>query len=145
MTMVAADCVRQILDVGKLVACRSFLKVGGKLIELICLRGISLGGGRLGGGLQVLRDLLRDLLILCRVLLLELLQGVQYLCKRRNLVAVLRDRRRTRGTGAGNRAADEFLDREVGDIGKRVYIHIRLIGTPVVQLKLFKADRAAPA
>ena len=42
MMVMAADCLRKILDVGKLAALRSVRKVIGKLIELARRPGISL-------------------------------------------------------------------------------------------------------
>lgn len=75
MVMMMAACgLRQILEIGHLAALRGCREVCCKLTELIRCRRIAVCLGRLGGALQVLRDLLGDLLILRWIRLLELLE-----------------------------------------------------------------------
>ena len=89
MVMASTDRFRQILHIGELAAARRVVKVGGKLVELVGRGCISLRLGGLGGDLEVGSDLLRDLLILRRVGLLQLLERGQHLGKRRKTALVL--------------------------------------------------------
>ena len=72
----------QILDVGELAALRRVGEVRRKLVELIRGCSVAIQGSGLSGILQVGGDLLRDLLILDRVRLLDLLECAQQLCER---------------------------------------------------------------
>jgi len=88
MMVMAAESLRQILDVWKLPILRGARKIAGQLVQLVGRRRISLRLGGLGGALQIGRDLLGDLLILTRVRLLKLLQRVHHLDERRKLPLV---------------------------------------------------------
>src|ERR1039457_4693946 len=90
MVVAARNRLRQILHVGKLSALRGGGEVRSQLVELGRGRRVAVGGGGLGGALQVGRDLLRDLLVFRGVGLLKLLQGTQQLGKGRKLVGILR-------------------------------------------------------
>ena len=75
----ATDRISQILDVRKLAAGGGVGEVRRKLAELGRRCRIAVLLGSLGGGLQVCRNLLRDLLILGGVGLLKLLERRQQL------------------------------------------------------------------
>jgi hypothetical protein len=83
-----ADRRRKILDIGELAALRGIGEVRRKLGELSRRCGIAVRRSGLGSGLQVRRDLLRDLLILGWVRLLQLLKGAQQLSEGRKLAVV---------------------------------------------------------
>ena len=68
-----ANCIRQILDVRKLVVLRCIGEVRRKLIQLVRRRRVSVLLSGLGGVLQIGGDLLGDLLVLGRIRLLKLL------------------------------------------------------------------------
>lgn len=74
MANASAHRLCQILDVRKVAARRGIAEVRREGVELRRRRGIAVCRGSLGGGLQVRRNLLRDLLIFGRVRLLELLE-----------------------------------------------------------------------
>ena len=74
MPMPPAHGLRQVLDIGKRIVLGSIGKVRGELVQLGGQFGVAVGGGRLGGALEVRRDLRRDLLILGGVRLLQLLE-----------------------------------------------------------------------
>lgn len=86
---VAANCLREIRDVGELAAGRGVGEIRGECGELgrrgripVVLRG-------LGGGFQIRGDLLRNLRVLGWIRLLNLLERAQQLRERRKLAAVL--------------------------------------------------------
>jgi hypothetical protein len=79
---------RQILQIGKLPGTGGVGEIGSELAKLVGLRRITVCLRRLRGTLQIRRDLLRQLLIFRRVLLLHLLQGAHQLRKRRQLTAI---------------------------------------------------------
>lgn len=88
MTTIATHGFGQILDARELAGLRRRSEVRRELAELFRRRRITVGGGSLGGCLQVHGDLLGDLLVLARVRLLKLLQRAQHLGERRKLVAI---------------------------------------------------------
>lgn len=89
----AGDCLSQIAKVRKLAALRRVREVGCQLIKLASPRGIAVGLVRLRGGLEIGRDLLGELCVLGRILLLELLKLTQDLCEGRELrILILRER-----------------------------------------------------
>jgi hypothetical protein len=81
--------LRQILDIRKLAAFGGVAEIRGEFIELSGGCGVSVDDGGLRGAFQVGRDLLRHLLILCRIGLLKLLQLAEHLRKRRERAAIL--------------------------------------------------------
>ena len=93
--------LRQTLDVGKVAALRRLRKVGGELAELGGSSGIALRLGRLGGVLQLGRNLLCHLFVLTWVRLLKLLEFADHLSEGRQPAAVCRlcDRRYAVGFG----------------------------------------------
>lgn len=68
-----ANCIRQILDVRKLVVLRCIGEVRRKLVQLVRRRRVSVLLSGLGRVLQIGSDLLGDLLVLGRIRLLKLL------------------------------------------------------------------------
>jgi len=88
MVTMTAGGLRQILDVGKLAALRGARKIVRKLGELVCRRRIALRRGGLGGGFQIRRDLLGNLLVLGRVRLLKLLEHAHQLGEGRKLAVI---------------------------------------------------------
>lgn len=86
---VAANCLREIRDVGELAAGRGVGEVGGECGELARRRGIAVRLCGLGGGLQIRGNLLGNLRVLGRIRLLKLLERAQQLGERRKLAAVL--------------------------------------------------------
>jgi len=88
MMMVTAQSLRQILHIWKLAVLRSARKVAGQLVQLVGRVGISIRLRGLGGGLQIRRDLLSDLLVLTRIRLLKLLERAHDLDEWRKLTIV---------------------------------------------------------
>ena len=86
--MSAPENLSQILKIGQLAGAGSRGKIGCELIQLGGGRGISARRRRLSGVLQVGSDLLRDLLILCGVRLLKLLERACKLSKGRELANI---------------------------------------------------------
>lgn len=142
MMMVAADRLRQVLDIGELAALGGVLEVGGELVKLGSRRRIAVRCGGLGGALQIGGDLLRDLLILGRIRLLELLESAHQLSEGGKLAIVGLLRRRqlidaaqtvvgvaSRQAGVLQHAAEDRLQVAVRE---RVYgtgAHALVIGT----------------
>src|ERR1035438_2650138 len=100
VVMMTADRLRQILHIGELAALGGARKVVGKLRELGRRRGIAGRRSVLRGCLEVGSDLRRDLLVLGRVRLLQLLKLTHQLSEGRKLAVVWRLRDRRRRTGA---------------------------------------------
>ena len=116
MVVKPAQGLGQAADARQLAARGSVLEVGGKRAKLRCSGGITLRLGRLRGGLQVRGDLLRDLLILGRVLLLQLLERAHQLGKGRKLLAIGWDgqRRCAAGSRTGSRVGRTRRANRVG-------------------------------
>jgi len=145
MVVMPAESLDQIADVRHLTGGGGGLEVGGKRAKLRCRSGVALRLGRLRGGLKVGGDLLCDLLVLGRVLLLQLLERTHQLSEGRKLLAVgwhgqrrcaaaCRARSRTGRAGRASRvgaAEGARKDRlQVGlGVRKSVHVHILLIGT----------------
>ena len=81
VVVMAAESFGQILNTGKLAATGSIGEVRPELVQFVGRIGVSLGLRRLCGVMQVRRDMLGDLLILRRVVLLKLLERAQRLGK----------------------------------------------------------------
>jgi len=89
MVMVAAaNGLGQIPHIGQLAVLRGVREISRKLAELIRLRGIAFGLSRLGGALQVGRDLLGNLRVLGRIRLLKLLKRAHQLSKGREIAVI---------------------------------------------------------
>ena len=86
MMPAAPDSLREILHIRQLPAGRRILKVRRKLVQFAGQRRIAARCCRLRRRLQIIRNLQRDLLILRRICLLQLLQTAEDLRKRRELV-----------------------------------------------------------
>ena len=86
--MVPADGLRQVLDVGKLAGLAGVAEVGSQRGELAGGVAVSIRRGGCGSVVQIGRNLRRDLFVLGRVGLLELLQRAHQFGKRRKLAAV---------------------------------------------------------
>ena len=85
----AADCLRQVLDFGKLPTGRGIREIRRKLVQFA-------GGGRIAAGLRAFcrglkvgGDLRSDLLVLSGVRLLQILEFSDHLRERRKLAGVL--------------------------------------------------------
>lgn len=74
MMVMASDRLCQILNIGELAALGCAREIGRNTVELVRGCRITFGLCRLGGLLQIGRDLLRDLLILRWIRLLKLLE-----------------------------------------------------------------------
>jgi len=155
MVVMAAQSLGQIADARHLAAGGSILELGGKRAELRRSGGVALRLRCLRGGLKVRGDLLRDLLVLGRVLLLQLLERAHQLSKGRKLLAVRWHRKRrnaaTAGragsragrasrTGAAKAIRKERLQVSLG-IRKSIYVHTLLIGIFLASAKLLKMRR----
>jgi len=137
MMVVAAHGLGEVRDIGELAAGGRGLKIIRESGELLGLGGVAIGERGLGGGLQIGGDLLGDLRILIRIILLELLHCAHELREWGKLRrAVLRNRagRRSgaggvdaRGIQGGHGHAGERLDVRVGDVGKGVEEHAALL------------------
>ncbi len=86
--VVAADGLRQILNVRQLARGGRRAEIGGELRQLVGRRRITVRLGGLRRRLQVARDLRGYLLILGWIRLLQLLQCAQQLRERRKLAAI---------------------------------------------------------
>ena len=88
MVAAASNGLCQILNIRQLAVLRGFREISRKLAELICLRSIAFGLSRLGGALQVGRDLLGNLRVLGRIRLLKLLKRAHQLRKGREIAVI---------------------------------------------------------
>jgi len=88
VVVVTAEGLRQVRNIRKLAAAGSVGEIRRKLVEKIGRVRVSLGLRGLCSALEVRCDLLGDLLVLRRVVLLKLLQRAQHLGKRGKLAVV---------------------------------------------------------
>jgi len=75
MVVSAGKRLREVLKVWQLVILRGVGEIGGDLRQLVCQGGVPAGLSRLGRGLEVGGNLLRDVPILGGVLPLQILQS----------------------------------------------------------------------
>ena len=129
----AVDGICQILDAGELSAAGRALEIRSELAQLGCFAGIALGACLLCGSRQICRYLGGDLRVLRRIRLLQILEFVQHLRKRRELIAVLRRCRAgsaarfsaARRSGVLKSARNNLLHRITGGVEERANVHTR--------------------